>query len=880
MRRAALILTAAVLAVSCTHSTPADIQLEGIWHTNIGDCTLPGTTDESLLGDRYSDSTCTQHLTREYSYKGAVTYSKDVTIPEGLEGRRLRLIMERTKPSTLAVDGDTLGSIGNLIASHVYELPKLEPGNHRFDITIDNSDSAVPREVHGSHAWTEQTQTDWNGILGDFRIESRDSTFISGLRIETTATKAVVAVSVTAHKNSAFKLFFKASCGSSAAGNTLIGDLVKGDNVLYADLEFGDSARPWSEFHPDLYDLEVSLKAGNCSDITNTRFGLRSFEARGTQFAVNGLTTFLRGKHDGCVFPLSAHVPADIKAWRSYFSKVKSMGINHVRFHSYTPTEAAFAAADEAGVYLQVELPFWGSVDRARPEADAFYRHEGLSILRQFGNHPSFVMMGLGNELTGDPGLMREWVEEFRAARPDKLYCCGSNNWVGWKGPLEGEDYHVAAKIGGCETTESHIRGSFCFCDAWHGGILNTTRPGTAFDYSGAINGMQIPAVGHEIGQYQVYPDYGEISKYTGVLRPFNLELFRSRMLATFGSDRSEEFQHVTGDWALECYKAEMEAALRTPGFGGFELLDLQDFSGQGSALVGMLDAFMDDKNIEDLQPRWAASCAPLVALARFRDYSLWCDDELNVDFQIANYLESGWDEPLSVRISAHAGHEDALLYENEFSCDIDQGTLCGVGSITFPLRESVPQDTFCTLTLDLRTGRYSNSYTLYVFPHGEVCEDNIFRSEGPELSAALRNGETAVLIRPGDTGGLFIPEFWNWIMFRDISINAGAEVSPGTLSVLVEHDSEFATLFPTGESTGWQWWSILVNSHPATLRKGDTPLVEMIDNFQRSLPLAVLYETPVESGRLIICTTDIDAIAGTPEGDAYRSALARICGK
>ena len=41
---------------------------------------------------------------------------------------------------------------------------------------------------------------------------------------------------------------------------------------------------------------------------------------------------------------------------------------------------------------------------------------------------------------------------------------------------------------------------------------------------------MNIPLIGHETGQYQVYPDYREIDKYTGVLKAWNLEVFQHRL--------------------------------------------------------------------------------------------------------------------------------------------------------------------------------------------------------------------------------------------------------------------------------------------------------------------------------------------------------------
>jgi len=63
-----------------------------------------------------------------------------------------------------------------------------------------------------------------------------------------------------------------------------------------------------------------------------------------------------------------------------------------------------------------------------------------------------------------------------------------------------------------------------------------------------------------------------------------------------------------------------MEAALRTKNLAGFQLLDLQDYPGKGTALVGILDAFMDNKKLISKE-QWNQSCNDVVLLLEFPRY-------------------------------------------------------------------------------------------------------------------------------------------------------------------------------------------------------------------------------------------------------------------
>ena len=512
------------------------IQLAGEWESSLGTCRLPGTTDENRLSERNRDTLVTYQLTRLYPYSGKVIYTREINIPESFRGKKLFLMMERTKPSTVWVDGDSIGSYGHLYAPHRYELPALAVGKHQLKIRIDNSPTSVPKEIQGSHAWTDATQTNWNGILGEFYIEAVPVSYIQSVQVypEVDKKQALVIVEVDADKDGKAILDVDGYAWNTSETHTLSSQqlavrLKKGRNRIELPVNMGDKPLLWSEFHPALYKLNITLRAGKNRDSRMVDFGMRKFEVEGTQFVINGYKTFLRGKHDACVFPLTGYGPMDVASWQRVFRVAKQYGINHYRCHSFTPPRAALEAADIEGIYYQIELPLWGYIKRENTVLNDFLKREGDMLLEHFGNHPSFMMLGLGNELDAEIDVVREWLDDFRNQDNRHLYCFGSNNNLGWKGPQDGEDFFVTCRVGGGDGYKTHVRTSFAYVDAEKGGILNNTRPATDKDYSGAIAHCPRPVVGHENCQFQIYPDYGQIEKYTGVLHPYNLEIFRDR---------------------------------------------------------------------------------------------------------------------------------------------------------------------------------------------------------------------------------------------------------------------------------------------------------------------------------------------------------------
>ena len=872
MKSLYITICALALAVAA-HAQRQEINLAGQWRSSLGNCTLPGTTDENKLGGERVASGPTSQLTRLYPYRGSVIYERDIYVPGSMAGMPMQLLIERTKPSTLWIDGDSVGSISQLYAPHVYRLPRLKEGTHHIQLRIDNSDEAVPSGVHGSHAWSDATQTNWNGMLGRIAIESLPPAYIADMQVypDPDNKLAEVRLSVESEKNTSATI--KITLDDNDALSKKV-RLNPGINDLRFNIDMGSDLRLWSEFHPHLYSVTAGVKTSRSYDAETVRFGMRRFSTDGTQFTINGKKTFLRGTHDACVFPLTAYAPTDKQEWHRIFSIAKEYGINHFRFHSYTPPEAAFDAADELGLYLMTELPMWGTIDSTTVEQNKFLYNEAVTAIKYLGNHPSFVGLGLGNELWGDTAIMRKWLDDFRALDSRHLYYNGANNDLGFWGPKQGEDLYVTCRVGSGEGFTTHARCSFSFADADHGGILNWLRPETKRDFSNVVALCRKPIVSHESCQYQIYPDYSEIPKYTGVLYPYNLETFRDRLKENNLTHQIDAFHNATGKWAVECYKADMEQCLRTPGFGGYQLLDIKDYPGQGSALVGILDAFMDTKGLvsPDDFKSWNSPVVPLALLpAHCFEYT----DTLSFGIAVSNYSEEDYNAPLTWTLGNKHG---------EVQADVPQGTVTTVANISVPLNDI---DESRKIKLRLTTGDFHNRYNVWVYTPLPYI-DNYTVMETDTLSAdvfkTLHNGGTVLLIpnhadiEGQSIGGLFTPDYWNYSMFKTISENNGCPVSPGSLGLLMNPAHPLFNTFPTDGHSDWQWWSIALNSRPLILdaHKNYSPILQVVDNIERNHKLGILSEFKVGSGRILICTTNLDAISEWPEGRAYADAVRR----
>ena len=909
-----LLLTAGFYS-ACTRQLPPDtrsrIPLEGNWGLQLDtagagiapdwltkSCTdslfLPGTTDMGKKGTYNTDMTLTTSLSREYVFEGKALYTKQVDIPEEWDGTSVRLVMERTKPTTIWIDGKEVGANNDISTAQQYDLSSyLFPGTHTVAILVDNGKQAVPEKVYGSsHAYSASTQTNWNGIIGDFYLESVPLCGIDDIQLYPDVAKKVVTARVTLRNpdkgaGKGILSFYAEAWNTDKQHKTPVQtievDWTKPEQEF--ELALGDKALLWSEFTPSLYRFSVSLKTDQSVDTEQATFGLRDFKTKGRQFTMNGKTTFLRGKHDACVFPLIAHTAMDVETWRHYFQVAKQYGINHYRFHSWCPPEACFEAADIEGIYLQPELPIWGNIDIDDTELCDYLLKEGRNLHRAYSNHASFVMFGLGNEMSGEEGLAM-LIQTFKKEDNRHIYSSGSNNYLGFKGKQANEDYFTTCRVGREDDKQfnTHARASFSFADAYDGGYLNHTYPNSEMDFSSANVLCDVPIISHETGQFQVYPNYEEIKKYTGVLKPRNFEIFKKRLEEAGMIDQAHDFMMASGKWSALLYRADIEMNLRTPEWGGFQLLDLQDYPGQGSAYVGILDAFMESKGL--IAPEeWRHFCSEVVPLFCTEKFCWTNDEALTGEVEIANYSESDLNsKQLSWTLT---DSKQQVLDKGVLPLQVKQGELAKVGTLK-PAIASVRKAEKVTLALSIDGTPYRNDYSLWIYP---AADKEVAPSEDicvtDDLDAHLKyltEGGKVLWFPSKDkhkdqtVGGLFQTDYWNYRMFRTICENLDRPVSPGTLGILTDPGHPALADFPTEFHTNWQWFPIIKQSYPMILdRLSDDyrPIVQIIDNVERNHKLGLLFEFKVGNGKLLVCMSDLKAVQDKPEArQFYRSIL------
>lgn len=843
------------------HGVPASVKSEGV-------LSLPGTLDTNGVGIPVGKTTETSGLSRRVTFTGDATYSRQVEIPEDWAGKNVELYIERSRPSFVMVDGNPIGTSSLLSSPQRFDLSEiLTPGIHTIEVTVNNADSIPLAIRNNSHACTESTQTNWNGMLGKLHLEARNPLHISQVNAFPNISKGGYDINIVLSEAAKNSHFLSASIDSQNQAQVSVSP---GDSLMSIFLPLEENHPKWSEWNPviDRISLWLSDLNGNVSDKRDLKTAYRNFTSAGGRFYVNGDPVFLRGRHDACVFPLTAHVPMDLETWRGYFHTLRQYGLNHVRFHSWCPPEACFQAADEAGIYLQPELPIWGELDNSLTTLTSFLHKDMEGIVSEYSSHPSFVMFAIGNELWGDIDLMRKFIDEAREINPNLLATFGSNIYLGWNGHIDGEDFLVTCRVGGGEGFSTHARASFSFADADNGGIMNSTYPNTEMNFSNAIFLSAVPVIGHETGQYQFYPDFGSILKYENcVLRPDNLEEFENRVREAGTLRKNSDFYRATGAWATKLYRADMEMNLRTPGMGGFQLLDIQDYPGQGTALVGILDPFMDSKGfITPLE--WRQSCDEVTLLAEMPRFCYVTGDTVTIKIKAANF---------SNKNLGNRNIEWSTPFANGTLTIPDGKGLLTVGDIdlTFP---KVKRPGQIELLLKTDDGQISNKYDLWLFPaQKKEVKDVAVTNSITEALSLLEKGERVILcpdtseVKNAVLGPLFQTDYWNYRMFRTICDNVQKVPSPGTMGLLINESHPALKSYPTSYHTDWQWFPVVSNSYPLIidrLPKDYDPIIEVIDNVERNYRLALMLECNVGKGKLMILNADMKKAAEYPEGE------------
>lgn len=827
-------------------------------------------------------------------YLGAAWYQRDIEIPTNWVGRRVVLFLERTRWETRAwLDDRPLGTNNSLCVPHEFEAGvvgaeanQIRPGKHRLTVRCDNR-MLMPYRPD-AHAVSDSLNSTWNGIVGKIELRSTPLVWIEDVQIipnvkAQTAHVRVRLGNATGRSVSNLVSFNFIPKMAAGGGRPSLLEVLSTSRwtTVEAALESGYPVTVWDEFDPQLFELTVANRSARTGDDLGAEtkrltFAFRDFKAVGQEFFINGRPTHLRGTHHGGDFALTGYPPCDVEYWLKLFRTCKEWGLNHVRFHSFCPPEAAFTAADEVGIYLQIEPGMWNDISPGTP-MEKFLYLETERILRAYGNHPSFVLMSASNEAKGRwKEALPKWVKHFREADPRRLYTPDT----GWSlidepGPVEGADFLAVHRIG-----QNLMRGE----RGWFGR-----------DYARATRGVNVPIVTHEVGQWCAYPNYDVIEKFTGYMRPGNFEIFRDSaerrglfvvpaLAGPAGRDEqtrgpaktgitNKDFAWASGRFQLACYKEEIEANLRTPGLAGFQLLDLHDYVGQGTALVGVLDPFWESKGYVDAA-EWRQFCSPVVPLARLTKRVFTADQRIEADVEVANYglrtnAFADW------RIEGIVDSERITFVGGDWSrVTLPSGKRTSLGKIAANLKigadfSEVTSPVACKLVVAVReiqgggiSGTHLNSWNFWLYPaqvDSSVPTNVLLTSSWDEAEAKLAAGGRVVFQPPQANLDWSsppldkLPVFWNRLM------------GPGWSRMLgIWCDTNHPALagFPTEANCDWQWTEIIKTRaiNLDKLPRKLSPIVSAIDDWNRNWKLGLIFEARVGKGKLLVTSFDLNA--------------------
>ena len=931
------------------------ILLNGKWHVVLEDGTtgqmdLPGTLDENGIGHRDvganqwhpdavlgnaageidKDAPIATRFTRRHTYEGEARISRKITVPDyGTD--RLFVLAERARALRLLVDGEACAVFrqGTLSTPYIFELTGAAPGEHEFTFLSDNSYPGMPKAaICYSSAATDETQTNWNGILGECSMYTRPQNFIDSLRVYPRAVKKeeknkaggyVLDVCVElapgakkVYKDAKIILQSEALAAGELEDTQTLTEIIsysgeglaeagtdKEENpktmeIWFRDLPLRENVKLWDEDEGNLYEMAVTLdngmsaedKGGSTAEC-RTRFGIRSFGDNGSgRLALNGRAIFLRDEANCAEYPETGHPPMTIPEWKEMLLKYRSYGINFVRFHSHCEPEAAFAAADELGMLLQPELSHWDPKDAfGTEESYRYYRAELVDLLKTYANHPSFVMLTLGNELQAqDEGRerMRELVRTAKRMDPTRLYANGSNAFYGEEGCDPESDFYTSQS---CKDVV--IRGTF----SGMRGYLNENYPSADRTYDEAMAEIrkeyQKPVFSFEVGQFEVLPDFEELESFHGISDPVNLKLIKKRVEERGLLPTWEKYVEATGELSRLAYREEIEAAMRTRELSGISLLGLQDFPGQGTALVGMMNSHLEPKPYDFARPErfreFFQECRILVKLPH---YTYEAGERLIAEVEAANFGKRNiegvfcWTLAGKKSVSENGNCEPAEIKSKNTVIATGEdteiticrpGSYTEVGSLDIPL-DFVEKNT--ALTLKVRIGDSISAYPIWVYRKTTpVCPENVYETRAFDVKTReiLQNGGRVYLSPDADKESLpnsiktqFTTDFWSVGTFAD---------QEGGMGQLIDTEHPIFKEFPTDFHTDWQWW-IMATKRAVILPHPMKTIITEMDSYAFLRPMAQMIEFRCLKGKVLLSTMELHKSQQYPEVRALQASI------
>jgi len=814
-------------------------------------------------------------------YLGAAWYQRDIEIPAGWQGRHFTLFLERAHwQSTVWVDDKEFPANDSLGAPHITDLGVLTPGKHRLTICVDNR-LQLPARGHlvDSHSISDGLGAAWNGIVGIIELRSTPPVWIENVQVfpnvESNSVLAKIRIGNATGKAGSGFIYFPAETIAADSIETImpgIGIPITWDTngTTYEHiLPLESRAQKWDEFNPKLQKFDIQLTDNSVSnsfrhsDSKVVTFGFREITHNDKDLLINGRLVNLRLTHDGGEFPITGYPAMDVASWKKIIQTCNDYGLNGIRFHSWCPPEAAFKAADEMGFYLQPECGLWA--DFGSPETQQWLNDETARILAAYGNHPSFILLSPSNEPRNYSRFTPQWAANNYTKDNRRLYSAGTG-WSDQSQVFGGAQFATLVRFG---------NGNLRNTSGWFGG-----------DYRDALETVHIPVLAHEVGQWCAYPDFDVIKKFTGYLKPSNYDIFKYIAGQEGVLDQDHVFAQASGRFQVETYKEEIEANLRTPGLSGFQLLDLHDYLGQGTALIGVVDAFWEPKSYVTAE-EFRKFCGPVVPLAWLKKRVFTTDEKLEAGIGVANFGQDTLRKAVVRWEVRDANGKIVGFCPSNPLVDIPVGFKDKRLDFSMGLRQlPAPAEYKLVALVDSTNGNFQNDWNFWLYPaqvDTNTPPDVLVTHNWSEAATRLAaGGKVLFMPRNADLDSTKCPPMKNVPIFWNIqmTVRPPQNTTPkfdAMLGLLCDTKSPALMEFPTEANCDWQWTQLVNNVRSVNLSKAPAslrPIVSAIDDWNRNWRLGVIFECNVGPGRLLVSAINLDKESGGSELQQLRRSL------
>ena len=659
------------------------------------------------------------------------------------------------------------------------------------------------------------------------------------------------------------------------------------DNIIYQgsipvtqnSLEWTTSTfdlEPWSDKSPKLYNMEITLRQNEEIIDTHTQsLGLRLLERDGTSIRLNGYPVFLRGATEHAYFPLTCTPPKDIQTYRDNIRKLKEIGFNWLRFHTWVPSEEYMQAADEMGMMIQVEAPL------------GFGKQEWLDILYTCRKHPSVVIYCCGNEELLDEkriDYLREMADLCHSIVPDALF--------NPQEAMRGIEYYLnrsGVKENNVEDPFPHnperlekVREFSDVFGQYPLGLLSyTSTQGDWRVLNERLEIYQRPCLSHEITIHGNYLNLDLEHRYEGTR--IGTEIFasaRKNLMKEGLLPRASLYYKNSCAWMKILRKHTVEMARKCKYNSGYDLLGAIDYHWHRCGYpCGVMNEFYELKPGESVSDVLQYNGESLLLLDHTNNRNMASSDKLDLDLYASLFGREALNEGKIYWHLVDTNHQIHQRGEVTIN-NVTNGVLEKLTRISI-IAPELESPLKLTLHAHLSGGEYeiNNDWDFWAFPEIDSIDSSVLidtvingrykrifidakvidsESKGEVILISELNEDTVNYLESGGRGILLGSKpFSSLPTSFQLSVTGRAQ---GNLATAIE-DHPLMNDFPHEGFCDWQFYNMMEGGEAVVFNALNTPfnpIIEVVSSFKLIRKQASLFELGIGRGRLLVCTLNL----------------------